>query len=627
MELRHESKQADIERWAAAYPGSAGDAYMKRRGIPTETAERFNIGYNETERRVTIPTATGYNARAIDDGREPKYKGNIGEKGIFPANWAEMITHNEPEPALFPPEAVFIVEGEINALSIMEATGYTPGGVVGYGAIAMGGTGGTKKLANGIVDTMNNGAKLRPFILIPDIDAPKEGEADGVGIKAMRELAQRLTEAGVDYCFFGDAGAQGRFDVLNDAADANDALTADRRNFAKALIDAAGDAPGEIKRKRDAARTAYLARAAGSSASMANFDKYLADKANRPHISTGIEPLDELLDGGLDGRLYIVAAASSYGKTSFCLQMAEHISAAGTDVLFFAFEMGREELIAKGISRRTYLNAHHTTPDGQINFYKSDAATLQMVLDSVKNPLDKYAAASIATARAEYQRDAANLYMIEVGVGTAADNQRATADFIGAEIDRHIRETEHLPVVIIDYLQLIQPVDERVTAKQNMDATSTLLRQIVRHYKIPVIAISSISRGMYYKPIEKESLKESGDIEFTADVIIGIQARGLLLKSALSNSRDEEKGGKEAYGKTTDDDKNTSEIVVSKNRGGRTSGLKYTPVDDVTTNVETRNVINILFNKTYHHFEADMDADADQKTTRRKKKPKDSAEE
>jgi replicative DNA helicase len=601
MKMIHEQQQADLERWAAAYKGSDGDKYLKGRGIPTETAERYGIGYNEADRRIIIPTTTGYNARAIDDGREPKYKGNIGEKGIFPANWTDIITHNEPEPALYLPEAVFITEGEINALSIMEATGYGADGVGGYGAIAMGGTGGFKKIAQGIIDMMNSGAQLRPFILVPDNDTPKEGETDGVGVKAMRKLAELFNMAQVDYCFWGDADSCGHFDVLDGYNDANEALTADRYKFTRALLDAAGDAPGEIKRKRNA----YFELAVGSVTSMANFDKYLASRASRAHISTGIKQLDNLLGGGLEDRFYVVAAASSYGKTSFCLQMAESIAEAETDVLFFAMEMGRNELIGKGISRRSYLNAHHTDAEGRAIFYSGAAATLQTILDSVKTPPSAELCAYIDRARIDYQRSAANLFIIEVGVGASNEDERLTVDFIRGEIERHIAVTGRSPVVIIDYLQLLEPAHERDSDKQNMDYTSKQLRRIVREKSIPVIAISSISRGAYYKPIDKDSLKESGDIEFTADVIIGIEPRGLLVKAAQTNSREEEKTGKTCYSEATGKDQNAAEIIIAKNRGGVTSGIYKDDNDKDDSGKpkpKARDVVNVVFEKRYGHF-------------------------
>jgi len=590
----------------AAYNGSDGEAYMIGRGIPTTFAERYGIGYNAKDRRVIIPLAApySYGGRAIDNVAqpEPKFKVNWGGKrGLYPAAWPDMIAHDNDDD--FPPEPVFIVEGEIDALSIMIATGYD-GGNIGNGAIALGGTSGVNRAVNSIVDIRDSGAKLRPFILIPDIDEPTATAPEGAGMKAMCDLAKQFTERGVEYCFYADEGAQGRLDVLRDmdVKDANAALVKDRDKFTRALIDAAGDAHDEIKRKRDTTRNAYLAKTAGSASSMADFDKYLKDRESRKTITTGIDELDKLLGGGLDERLYIVAAASSFGKTSFCLQMAEHISATGTDVMFFAFEMGRHELTAKGISRRTFLNAMRTNDDGTVIFDTYKAATLQDILDSAKNPPDEHKKAAIKQARADYQLDAANLYLTEAGVDT--DSDRPTAEFIGAAIEQHITDTGRRPVVFIDYLQLLEPTDDRHTTKQNMDNTSTLLRQLVRGYKIPIITISSISRPFYYKPIEKESLKESGNLEFSADVIIGIQARGLLLKNAQSSSKDEERVGKEAVQEATDDAVNAAEIVIPKNRGGLTSGVKRSKAPDGTATIETRNVLNIEFYKKYSHFTA-----------------------
>jgi len=362
---------------------------------------------------------------------------------------------------------------------------------------------------------------------------------------------------------------------------------------------------------------------------MANFDNYLKERSNRAHISTGFKGLDKILGGGIDDRFYIVAASSSYGKTSFCLQMAETIAASGTDVLFFALEMGRNELIAKGISRRTYLNAEDTDADGRpIVHTRRRAATSQEILDSAKTPpgtlrtgedglikadiekLSEY----IATARADYFRDAGHLFLIEVGTGTTEDDERITVDFIGDAIERHIKEAndndtpdelKKKPLVIIDYIQLLEPVKERDTEKQNMDYTAKQLRRMVRKYKLPIIGISSISRGAYYNPISKESLKESGSLEYGADVIIGIQARGLMVRAAQSHAKDEEKAGKESYEAGTHKDWNAAELVIVKNRGGVTSGVSKDDKElDAKGNPKrkARDVVNLIFEKRYSHF-------------------------
>ncbi len=64
-----------------------------------------------------------------------------------------------------------------------------------------------------------------------------------------------------------------------------------------------------------------------------------------------------MLDGGLYEGIYICGAISSLGKTTFITQIADQIAADGRDVLIFSLEMARSEIIAKSISRLTYITA------------------------------------------------------------------------------------------------------------------------------------------------------------------------------------------------------------------------------------------------------------------------------
>ena len=91
------------------------------------------------------------------------------------------------------------------------------------------------------------------------------------------------------------------------------------------------------------------------------FKNDIAKSKDTPVISTGFEILDDKLDGGLYPGLYVIGAISSLGKTTLVLQIADQIAKAGQDVLFFSLEMARNELMAKSISRQTYINTLATS--------------------------------------------------------------------------------------------------------------------------------------------------------------------------------------------------------------------------------------------------------------------------
>lgn len=78
-----------------------------------------------------------------------------------------------------------------------------------------------------------------------------------------------------------------------------------------------------------------------------------------------------------------------------------------------------------------------------------------------------------------------------------------------------------VPIIMVDYLQIIQ--EDQATDKAKVDYITKSLKVLQRTYNTVVIAISSINRGNYMLPIDFEAFKESGSIEFSADVLWGLQ--------------------------------------------------------------------------------------------------------
>lgn len=131
------------------------------------------------------------------------------------------------------------------------------------------------------------------------------------------------------------------------------------------------------------------------------------------------------------------------------------------------------------------------------------------------------------------------------------------ADQIREQVKKHIHFTGNNPVVIVDYLQILAPHSERATDKQNTDKAVMELKRISRDYKIPVVGISSFNRANYKEAVTMEAFKESGAIEYSSDVLIGLQLRGAGKKDFDANA---EKG------------KNPREVELKilKNRNGAT---------------------------------------------------------
>ena len=237
-----------------------------------------------------------------------------------------------------------------------------------------------------------------------------------------------------------------------------------------------------------------------------NGKKYAADLERfkqGTNVRTGFPELDKKIGGGLYAGLYVIGAPSSIGKTTFVLQLADQIAEQRRHVIFFSMEQSRLELVTKSISRIS----RKMNPSNQANLKTS----LQI----------RKGYTSTETEQAlQYYRDKIAPYMniIEGNFDTTADTIRATAS-------KYIRQNKERPVIIIDYLQIVRPNQEgkKKEMRLQVDDTMTAFKRLSRDLDTPVILISSVNRGSYYKPMGMDSFKESGGVEFTADVAIGLE--------------------------------------------------------------------------------------------------------
>lgn len=235
---------------------------------------------------------------------------------------------------------------------------------------------------------------------------------------------------------------------------------------------------------------------------------------------TGFKELDSILDGGLFPGLYVVGAISSLGKTTFSLQIADNIAMSGKAVLFFSLEMSREELIAKSISRRMMQKAMKDNA-GVKNVLEKVEGSAKTTRDIMKG------AKSWSKDSRDLLQEAAFWYTGEEGPGNNLAISEGAGNIgykeIRAAVQAYKVENGVYPVVVIDYLQIMAPADPRATDKQNTDKTVLELKRMSRDFNIPVLAISSFNRENYSQAVNMAAFKESGAVEYSADVLIGLQ--------------------------------------------------------------------------------------------------------
>lgn len=465
------NQPADYTAEITAYKQNLQDIipYLQARGISYRTAEAYNLGYAPEWRsptalrngknppsspRLIIPTSKNhYIARDtrsdLTDNQKKFSKMNEGTPGIF--NQAALYDTSK--------EIVFIVEGAIDALSIIEA---------GADAIALNSTSNADKL----LEQLREKPTKAVLILAMDND-------DG-GKRAERTLKDGLQVLNISYI---TANVSGRY------KDPNEALTGNRAEFIKAVSRAKTQAAA----KPDSVQS-YIDFLMGG-----EIEQFRAAKDRK----TGFPNLDAQA-GGLYTGLYCVAATSSLGKTTFCHQMADQLATMGEDVLFFSMEQSRLELVSKSIARTTA---------------QQNMQTAVTSLSIRKGYLPGY----VQKAALDYRNTVGDRLSVIEG------NFNCNISFIGEYIRQYIRRTGCKPVVFIDYLQILQPDETHIrqTVKETVDNTVTELKRISREFDLTVFIISSINRMNYLTPIDFESLKESGNIEYTCDVIYGLQLQCL----------------------------------------------------------------------------------------------------
>ena len=470
------------------------------RGITLETLNRFLVGYipnwqppkapnaPKTPRLIIPRSRTSYLARDTRAAQNiPEYQqqytkqNSPGKISLF--NIAALRTSTKP---------LYIVEGEIDAMSIID---------VGGEAIATCSTSNIHSFLQALKNAISEQAAGMPLIIAFDDDEP--------GRKATAELVKGLQELKKAYCIYRPHTGY---------KDANEALNADRKVFQSYVMYGIEHIDELTAAEADREKAEYL-KEITVAAHLQDFLDGVAASVNTEAIATGFPVLDTVLDGGLYEGLYGIGAISSLGKTTFSLQIADQIAAAGNNVLIFSLEMSRNEMIAKSLSR---LTAKITIDNhGDIRNAKTTRGIMTGKRYAGYNQTERQL---INTAVQEYAKIAGDTINPRISIIEAMGT--VGADQIKEQVEKYIRYTGKKPVVIIDYLQILAPHNEKSTDKQNTDYAILNMKRLSRDHKIPIIVISSFNRENYSVKVAMQAFKESGAIEYSTDVLIGLQLKG-----------------------------------------------------------------------------------------------------
>ena len=265
------------------------------------------------------------------------------------------------------------------------------------------------------------------------------------------------------------------------------------------------------------------------------YEKNYKDK-NPPGIQSGYPDLDRMLLGFQPGNLIILAARPSQGKTALALDIARNIASGKRKVAFLSLEMSKEELVVRLLCAA-----------GQLDSYRLRQKRLSEKKDT--SGLDDWDRLRGAMAK---------LDKMPIFID---DSSSLTISELRAKVKSIALEHSGIDMVVVDYLQLIDGElgsgDMRV---QEVSKISRQLKALARELKVPVIALSQLSRHIERREGHKKipqlsDLRESGAIEQDADVVLFIHRE---------ISEEEERDGSQY----APDPEQETQLLVAKNRNG-----------------------------------------------------------
>jgi replicative DNA helicase len=272
--------------------------------------------------------------------------------------------------------------------------------------------------------------------------------------------------------------------------------------------------------------------------SFATIEKLQQHKGLVTGVPTGFVDLDEMTSGLQPSDLILVAARPSMGKTSFVLNIAQHVGTS-TDMTvgFFSLEMSKEQLFMRMLTSEARIDAHRFRT-GYLN--EKDYGRLS------------HALGTLAEARV-FIDDTASIGVLEM---------RAKARRLKAEHGLHL--------LIIDYIQLMQGRGRFESRQTELASISRSLKGLAKELGVPIVALSQLSRAPETRSDHRpqlSDLRESGALEQDADVVMFI-FREEQYRDADGNPNQEAEG--------------TAEIIIGKQRNGPVGTAKLAFIKEHT---------------------------------------------
>jgi replicative DNA helicase len=216
----------------------------------------------------------------------------------------------------------------------------------------------------------------------------------------------------------------------------------------------------------------------------------LKDPSRRQHpVMSGLYSLDEGIGGFCGGELIVLAARPGVGKTALAMQIAMCAAERGT-VLYFSLEMEQTELVERILASAADVNSR------RLRMQRADDAEIRRIVEA-----------------ADTEGATHDLY-VDDAAGSSIQHIRATA--------KHLSAKGSLRFVVVDYLGLIERVDNRVKDWEHIADCTRALKKLAKELSIPVLVLSQLKREADNGEPRLSDLARSSSIEADADLVVFI---------------------------------------------------------------------------------------------------------
>ena len=255
-----------------------------------------------------------------------------------------------------------------------------------------------------------------------------------------------------------------------------------------------------------------------------HFEFLEENKGQLTGVSSGYSDIDAITNGFRGGELIILGARPSVGKSAFALNVAAGAAKKGAHVAIFSLEMTVEDIVSRILCAEAEVSLSRVR-DGKLS-------------------VQDWAEVTNAIGRLES-------YNISID-----DTSSLNITELRAKARRELRNSEGKGLIIVDYLQLMQPSRRNIENRQvEIAEISRGLKILAKDLGVPILALSQLSRAIEARKDQKpqlSDLRESGAIEQDADIVMFID------RNTSPGTEDEE--GRPRRGQ--------ADLIIAKHRNG-----------------------------------------------------------